>query len=117
MVRAEDKTDLRSIVTGPFKDGLINSTPWRSTTPPSPYDVIGLFIGALLAFVGVLFLVLTIMGGVQWMTAGGNAEKVSQAQLRIRNGVIGVIIIFTAYIITGAVLQQVCTITGANCGQ
>lgn len=61
---------------------------------------IGTIIGAVLAFVGVIFLILMIYGGFLWMTAGGNEEEVKKAQSLIIAAVVGIIIISSAYLIT-----------------
>ncbi len=57
-------------------------------------------IGIVLSFLGVLFLVLIIIAGYQWMTAGGNEEQIKKAWERIRNSIIGLVIVLAAYAIT-----------------
>lgn len=61
---------------------------------------IGQIVGAVLAFVGVIFFVIIIYGGFMWMTAGGNEEKVKKAIELIVQAVVGLIIIGAAYLIT-----------------
>ena len=61
---------------------------------------IGTIVGAVLAFVGVIFLILMIYGGFLWMTAGGNEQQVDKAKNLITAAIIGLIIIFAAYAIT-----------------
>ena len=61
---------------------------------------IGSIIGAALAFVGVIFMVLIIFGGLTWMTAGGNENQVQKAQKLITQAVVGLIIVLAAYAIT-----------------
>lgn len=61
---------------------------------------IGTIVGAVLAFIGVIFLILMIYGGFLWMTAGGNEEEVKKAQSLIIAAVVGIIIISSAYLIT-----------------
>ncbi len=60
----------------------------------------GQIIGALLSFVGVLFLILMIYAGLMWMTAQGNSQQVDKAKELLINSVIGIIIVFSAYAIT-----------------
>lgn len=62
--------------------------------------MIGQIVGALLSFVGVLFLILMIYGGVMWMTARGNEQQVEKARGLIIAAVIGIIIVLAAYAIT-----------------
>ena len=59
--------------------------------------LVGDIISAALGFVGVLFMVLIIYGGVRWMTAGGNEEAVSQAKRIIRNATVGLAIVVVSY--------------------
>lgn len=61
---------------------------------------IGSIISYALGFVGVIFLILMIAGGLMWMTAAGNEERVSKAKGLITNAVIGMVIVFSAYAIT-----------------
>jgi len=63
-------------------------------------------IGAVLGFLGVIFIVLIIMSGFKWMTAGGNEENVKEAQARIKNALIGLIIVLASYAITYTVFSQ-----------
>jgi len=60
----------------------------------------GRVIGALLAFLGVIFLVLMIAGGIMWMTAAGNDSRVKTAQSLIRAAIIGLVIVLSSYAIT-----------------
>ena len=62
--------------------------------------MIGVIVGALLSFVGVLFLILMIYGGVMWMTARGNEQQVEKARSLIIAAIIGIIIVLAAYAIT-----------------
>lgn len=61
---------------------------------------IGDIISRILSFVGVIFLILMITGGLIWMTAAGNEERVGKAKKLITSAVIGLIIVFSAYAIT-----------------
>jgi hypothetical protein len=68
---------------------------------------IGTIISAALGLVGVIFLVLMIYGGFLWMTAGGESDRVDDAKKIVRNAVIGLILIFSAYAITELAFQAV----------
>jgi len=61
---------------------------------------IGDIISYILGFVGIIFLILTIAGGLMWMTAGGSEERVAKAKKLIVNATIGIILVFSAYAIT-----------------
>ena len=62
--------------------------------------IVGEIIYAVLGLVGVVFLVLVILAGLKWMTAGGNEEKVAQAKKSLWDAAIGVLIVLGAYAIT-----------------
>ena len=66
---------------------------------------LGKLITTIISFVGVFFLGLTIYSGFQWMTAGGNEEKVTKARTRVLNGVIGVAIALLAFVITNTLFN------------
>lgn len=67
--------------------------------------IIGRIINIFLGFLGVVFLVLLIYAGYLWMTSAGNPETVEKAKKTIRNAVIGLIIIASAWAITAFVLN------------
>jgi hypothetical protein len=69
-------------------------------------QTVGDVIGIVLSFVGVLFLLLIIYGGISWMFSGGNEQKVQKAQGIIINAVIGLVIVFAAYFITDFIGSQ-----------
>jgi len=69
-------------------------------------------VRALLSFLGVLSILIILYGGFTWMTAGGNEEKISQAKKIISAGIIGLIIIFTAFAIAQFVVTQLMSATG-----
>lgn len=60
----------------------------------------GSILGTALSFLGVIFLLLTITGGIMWMTAGGNTEQVGKAKDLIISAVIGLVIVFASYALT-----------------
>ena len=68
---------------------------------------IGRIAGAALAFLGTIFLVLMIAGGIMWMTAGGSEERVKTAGKLIIAAIIGLIIVLGAYAITTFVAENV----------
>ena len=67
------------------------------------------FIGAIIDYtipiVGGIFLLAIIYGGVLWMTAGGNEDKVKKGQKYIINSTIGLIIVLLANLLVAFVLN------------
>ena len=67
----------------------------------------GKVIGAVLAFVGVLFLILVIYGGILWMTAAGNEQTITKARTLIINSIVGLIIVLAAYALVSFLGTQI----------
>jgi hypothetical protein len=67
--------------------------------------MIGKAIQVFLGILGILFLGITIWAGFQWMTAGGNTKKIEEAKAWLMNGVIGLVIILSAYAISSYVVS------------
>lgn len=68
----------------------------------------GNIVAAFLSLIGVIFIVYTLYGGYLWMTAGGNDERVTKAKAIIRNGIVGMIIIFSVwgiYLVVAAIFN------------
>lgn len=61
---------------------------------------IATIIIGILQYVGAIFLVLVVVGGIMWMVSGGNEQRVERAKKIITSAVIGLVIIMTAYAIT-----------------
>jgi flagellar basal body-associated protein FliL len=77
------------------------------STAPSVSVIIGMIINAVLSLIGVIFLIIIIVSGFKWMTAGGNEETITKAKKNLSNAVIGLMVIFAAFIITNFVVFQV----------
>jgi len=60
-----------------------------------------------LGFLGVIAVVIILIGGFKWVTAGGEDEKVKKAKKYIYQGLIGLVICLAAYAIATFALTQV----------
>jgi hypothetical protein len=78
------------------KTGFSGNIPNKTDIP----SIIGIIVGALLSFIGILFFILVIYGGYLWMTARGNEEQVGKSISIITQAAIGLIIVAAAYLIT-----------------
>ena len=63
----------------------------------------GRIVNALFGFLGIIFIILMLMAGMNWMTAAGDEAKVTKARDTIRRAIIGLIIVLSAYVITAYV--------------
>ncbi len=70
-------------------------------------DIINLALG----FLGLIAVVVILIGGFKWMTAGGNDEKVGEARKWIFSGIIGLAIILSAWAISKFVIDQLALAT------
>jgi len=88
----------------PLANGLDESTSQVATgaglVSMGVGGLVATIIGVILSFLALIFLVLTIMAGFKWMTAGGNDEEVKKAQTSLKNAVIGLVIVLASYAIT-----------------
>ena len=66
----------------------------------SARDITAGIIKTILGFLGIIFLILIISGGYQWMTSAGNEETIGKAKKRIINATIGVVIVILSYAIS-----------------
>lgn len=74
-----------------------------------PRTIIANMIKLVLGFLGIIAVVIILIGGFKWMTAGGNEEQVGDAKKWIYSGVIGLLIILSAYALASWVLTQLTT--------
>ncbi|NCU39747.1 hypothetical protein EOL99_02545 [Candidatus Falkowbacteria bacterium] len=72
-----------------------------------PREIVGSIINVILGFLGVIAVAIILMGGFKWMTAGGNEDKVSEAQKLLGAGVIGLVIILAAWAISTFVINAI----------
>ncbi len=63
-------------------------------------EAVGTIIKAFLGVLGMIFIILMLVAGFNWMTAAGEEEKIKKATATIRAAIIGLLIIVAAYAIT-----------------
>lgn len=66
----------------------------------------------VLGFLALVAIVIVLIGGFEWMTAGGSEDKVKTAKTRLKYGLIGLAIIFLAWAIVRFVLTQFASWSG-----
>lgn len=65
----------------------------------SAAELAGTVISAFLSLLGVIFLILMLYSGYNWMIAHGEEQKVTKAKDTLRASVIGLVIVLSAYAI------------------
>lgn len=73
------------------------------TIPSLIGNVIRIFSG----IAGSIALVIFVFGGFSYITSGGEASKVKSATMMLRNGAIGVVMIFGAYFFTATIINLI----------
>ena len=69
--------------------------------------IISTAIQGFLSLLAIIFIILIIVAGYGWMTAGGDEQKVTKAKDTIEKAIIGLIIIVAAYSITFFVFKYI----------
>jgi hypothetical protein len=68
-------------------------------------DIIAFVIKGFLAILGIIFIILMLTAGYNWMTAGGEEEKITKAKNMIKRAIIGLFIVIASYAITAFVFK------------
>jgi cytochrome bd-type quinol oxidase subunit 2 len=94
------------VYAGPFstQPSIKQDVAFIKTSGYDPYisvaEIISLVIKSFLGLLGIIFVILIILGGYNWMTAAGEEEKVNKAKDTLKRAIIGLIIVVSAYAIT-----------------
>lgn len=73
--------------------------PYGSVDETSVATIVGTIARVIMSLLGIVFVILIIVSGYQWMTAGGNDEELKKAKQRMTNAVIGLVIVLSAWAI------------------
>ncbi len=79
-------------------------------------DIITNIINIALGFLGIISVGFILYAGFQWMTAGGNADRVDKAKKILIRAVIGLVIILSAFAIATFVINSITDATGLTDG-
>ncbi|MFA6393583.1 MAG: pilin [Patescibacteria group bacterium] len=88
-------------------DGLGCATDTTGATNCSLNDFVRIGLNAvqlIFGLAGSLALLFFIYGGIMWVISGGNPDRVKKGQDALKNAVIGLVIIFTSYMIINFVM-------------
>jgi len=77
-----------------------------ATDTVSVGSLVAIVIQAFLGLLGIIFLVLILYAGYNWMIARGEEEKVTKAKDTLTRAVIGLIIVVGAYAISYFVIDN-----------
>lgn len=74
--------------------------------------LIGLVLSFILGIAAAVALLFLAIGGIQYMSSGGDKVAVESARGRITSAVTGLVIVFGAWL----VIKVICTMLGVECG-
>lgn len=77
-----------------------------------PRELIGRFINFALGFLGLIAVGIILIGGFKWMTSGGNEEKTGDAKKLIVAGVVGLIIVLSAWGLSTWLISSLAEVVG-----
>jgi len=81
--------------------------PYSNTTNENSLtSIIGVIINAALGLLGIIFIILMIVAGYNWMTASGSQEKVQEAKDTIKRAIIGLVIVIGSWAIWNFILDN-----------
>ncbi|MFA5155087.1 MAG: Ig-like domain-containing protein [Patescibacteria group bacterium] len=99
-----------------FGLGMVNNGLGGSLAATDPRVMAGRVIQIALGFLGVIAVVLIMTAGFLWATSAGDEEKITRAKAMLRNAVIGLIIILSAWGIATFVITRLIDATGGTAG-
>lgn len=82
--------------------GSYQTDPTKASLP----KLIGLIIRTALNLLGVIFLILMVLAGFNWMTSEGNEEQVKKAKRTIKHSLIGLIVAISAWTLWSFIFEK-----------
>ncbi len=76
-----------------------NGSQFNGLRTLSPGALISTAITLILVLAGIIFFFMLVIGGVQWITSGGDKAKTEGARNQITAALIGLVIVFAAWAI------------------
>ena len=110
----KDKVQLMAIA-APIYAADISITPKSGSSLESLKELTagGIISGAIsliLILVALVFFFILVIGGLKWITSGGDEKKVAAARAQITNALIGLVIVFAAW----AIMSLIGTVFGIS---
>lgn len=95
------------ITTGPIRGignfGFEGVAVTEGSTSTQLSNILSSVVTVLTVVGGLAFVIFFTLGGLKWLTAGGDKAKVSEAQTQMTQGVIGLVAMVAALFVTGIV--------------
>lgn len=94
-----------------YLDGTASGSEGLVLGKRDPRAIATQIINIALTLLGIVAVIIVLLGGFKWMTAGGNEDKVGEAKKILGAGVIGLVIVLAAWGIARFVLVQLINVT------
>ena len=75
--------------------------------PGDPGTFIGGAINIFLIVAGIAMMIYLLWGGFDWITSGGEKEKLTKAQQKLTNAVIGIFIVIFALVLFNLIAGEI----------
>lgn len=85
--------DYNLVETGQF--GVLNNL--------EPGNYVSFAIYVLLGIAGVLAFIFLLLGGIQWITSGGDKEAINKGRKKIVEALIGLAVVFSVYVVVAVI--------------
>ena len=86
----------------------------NKTDKKDPRVIAASVVNIMLGFLGIIAVLIILLGGFKWMTAGGNEDAVAQAKKMMTAGVIGLVIVLASFGLAQFVINALYDATGAT---
>ncbi len=87
-----------------------------SLSSSDPRIIIGRLVQFFLSFLGIIALILIMYAGFIWMTSNGDEDKINSAKQTLKNAIIGLAIVLSAWAITTFLLTRLASSIGSGIG-
>jgi len=86
-----------------IKKYLDISLPIRTWINFTAQEIVSNLINLVLVIAFVVFLFLLLLGGIQWITSGGDKDSLAKAKGKITSSIIGIVVVLCAWAILNLV--------------
>lgn len=111
--KIKDKVLLASLVAPVYAEEITISPTGDNFSGLTNLTAGGIISGAInlvLILVALVFFFILVLGGLKWVTSGGDEKKVGAARAQITNALIGLAIVFAAW----AIMKLIETVFGIS---
>ena len=89
--------------------------PFKNVDPMVDFsNLISFFLRSVMLAGGGMMLIYMLWGGLEWITSGGEKEKISKAQSKITNAILGIFILLAVFVVFGLLTGDILGIIKNN---